>query len=359
MQVATEVVSMLDFSHTMFARLLPAAQSILWFGCKVERPIFNFTSRVAITQAWGTTYNLLARMADESFKELSNLGQDWLVWLFCRGDNSQRAHKRRKMRIGRENSMKIGFAVTAADAIDFNPDAADLDDHLRHVAQNPRAQLTTDSLRQLVDFAHIETSLELQWVQVLTNYVPRLARYKPDVTRLFETDGAKLRVPLHKTHMRPMGPSAKNESIMTELRDAVLDILSQIGQRPDSFLRRLFPIGGDGLTFEKLVWLKRLMQFQADEFQRFDIVYPFLETWHAQWTYLSLIYETHYGPLPLTEDPSQLGHSAAKINQKRPAKLRKVDYYPALYGAYTILDARILDCWRYRGTMETMRRLPC
>ena len=69
--------------------------------------------------------------------------------------------------------------------------------------------------------------------------------------------------------------------------------------------------------------------------------------------------ETHYGPLPLTKDPSQLGHSAAKINQKRPAKLSKVDYYPALYGAYTILDARILDRWRYRGTMEKMRRLPC
>ena len=76
---------------------------------------------------------------------------------------------------------------------------------------------------------------------------------------------------------------------MTELRDAVLDILSQIGQCPDSFLRWLFLIRGDGLTFEKLVWLKRLMQFQADEFQHFDIVYPFLETWHAQWTYLSLI----------------------------------------------------------------------
>ncbi|KAM5546217.1 hypothetical protein V8D89_000344 [Ganoderma adspersum] len=268
--VATEVVSILDFSHTMFARLLPAAQSILWFGCKVDRPVFNFTSRVGITNSWGTTYNLLARMADESAKKLEEIGRNWVLWLICRGDNSQRAHKQRELRIGRESAMKIGFAVTAADVIDFDLWAADLDDHLHRVAQNLRAQLTTDSLRELVDFSHIEIALELQWLQVLTNYVPALAHC-------------------------------------------------------------------------------RLMQFHPDAFKRFDIVYPFLETWHAQWTYLSLIYETHYGSMvPLTDDPSRLGHSAAKIGQKPPAKMSKVDYYPALYGAYTVLDARILDCWRLK-----------
>ncbi|PIL25940.1 hypothetical protein GSI_11694 [Ganoderma sinense ZZ0214-1] len=266
--VATEVVSILNFSHTIFACLLPTAQSILWFGCKVERPVFNFISHVGITQGWGTTYNLLARMANEAFEELAKLGQDWSVWLVCHGDNSQWVHKRREMRIGRENSMKIGFAVTACNAIDFDPSAADLDDHLGQVAQNLHAQLTTNSLRELVNFAHVETTLELQWLQVLTNYIPCLACYKS--------------------------------------------------------------------------------QFQTDEFKCFDIIYPFLETWHAQWTYLSLIYETHYGPMPLSEDPSHLGHSAVKINQKPLAKLSKVDYYPALYGAYTVLDARMLNCWRLK-----------
>ncbi|KAI1781902.1 hypothetical protein LXA43DRAFT_1105136 [Ganoderma leucocontextum] len=343
--VATEVLSILNFSHTMFARLLPAAQSILWFGCKVERPIFNFTSRVGITQGWGTSYNLLARLAEEAGEAVAAVGRDPLQWLFCVGDNAQRGHKQREMRMGRENSMKVGFAATAMDAIDFDGDAPDLDDHLRRVAQNLRAQLNPDGLRDMIDFAHIEVALELQWLQVLTNYVPSLARYKPAVVKLFETEGAKLIVPPHKTRIRPLAPAAKNESITTELRDALIDILGQLGQHANDYVLRVFPIGGDGLTFEKAVLLKQLLQFQTDPFQRFDLIYPFLETWHAQWTYLSLIYESHFGPL-LSNDPSSLGHSATKINQKRPSNLSKVDYYPALYTAYIVLDARMLDCWR-------------
>ncbi|KAI1790500.1 hypothetical protein LXA43DRAFT_973673 [Ganoderma leucocontextum] len=336
--VATEVLSILNFSHTMFARLLPAAQSILWFGCKVERPIFNFTS-------WGTSYNLLARLAEEAGEAVAAVGRDPLKWLFCVGDNAQRGHKQREMRMGRENSMKVGFAATAMDAVDFDGDAPDLDDHLRRVAQNLRAQLNPDGLRDMIDFAHIEVALELQWLQVLTNYVPSLARYKSAVVKLFETEGAKLIVPPHKTRIRPLAPAAKNESITTELRDALIDILGQLGQHANDYVLRVFPIGGDGLTFEKAVLLKQLLQFQTDPFQRFDLIYPFLETWHAQWTYLSLIYESHFGPL-LTNDPSSLGHSATKINQKRPSNLSKVDYYPALYTAYIVLDARMLDCWR-------------
>lgn len=87
------------------------------------------------------------------------------------------------------------------------------------------------------------------------------------------------------------------------------------------------------------------MQFQDDSFKRFENVVPFLETWHTEWAFVSLIFESHWGDA-LTNDPSKLGHSATKIDQKPPTNLKKVDYYSAIFLAYLVLDVRMLDCFR-------------
>jgi len=160
------------------------------------------------------------------------------------------------------------------------------------------------------------------------------------------TKGSKLRVPDRKTVIHPLGTSAKNENVITELRDVAVDFLGQIGQHDgDHDADRLFFMGGDGLTFERLLKLKEYMQFQDDPFKQFANVVPFLETWHAEWTFVSLIFETHWGAT-LTTDPSKLGHSATKIDQKTPTNLKKVDYYAGIYVTYLVLDVRMLDCFR-------------
>ncbi|KAI0713539.1 hypothetical protein C8Q76DRAFT_796499 [Earliella scabrosa] len=343
--VATELLSSLNFSHTMFARLLPAARSILFFASGVPRAIFDYHSRVGNTQSWSTTYSTLARLAKQDAEELVRIGRDEALWGVLRGDNVQEFEKVYDPRIGRESKMKVGLAATYAEVFDFIPAAADLDDRLRRIEENKRAELTVSQLVDMVDFDHIEAAFELQWVQVLTNYIPCLAKYKPDVAKLYETDGAKLRVPPRKTRIHSLATMAKNEAVTTELRDAVVDLLQQIGQHEEDYTRRLVPVGGDGLTFEKIVQLKNLLRFQDSEFRRLDIVLPFLETWHTQWTFLCLIYETHFGTA-LSNDPATLGHSASKINQKEPPNLKKVDYYPYLYLLFIVLDARMLDCWR-------------
>ncbi|KAI1781905.1 hypothetical protein LXA43DRAFT_1069593 [Ganoderma leucocontextum] len=344
--VATEILSSLDFAHTHFARRLPAARGALYFALGAERGIFDYNSRVTHTQSHSMTYTTLAQLSKAHAEELKRLSQDESRAGIGWADNIQQLARVHEQRLGQESTMQVGFSATWSEAFDFDPAALDVDDRLDRITQNLRSQVTIDSLSAMIDYAHLDVAFKLQWLQVLTNYVPCLARYKPDVAALFKTEGAKLVVPLRQTQIHCLAPAVKNETIMTELRDAMVDFFAQLGQQPGQYKHHLIPFGGDGLTYEKYVHMKNLLQFQEDEFQRFNLLYPFLETWHAQWTYLSLIYEAHYGDY-LTADPSTLGHSATKIDQKRPPNLKKkIDYYPCLYIAYIVLDARMLDCWR-------------
>ncbi|GBE84701.1 hypothetical protein SCP_0606810 [Sparassis crispa] len=224
-------------------------------------------------------------------------------------DNVQKYVRRRDARIGHGNYMKIGLTATVAEAVDFDPAVGDIDDKRARIAQNLRAELTVEKLLGMIDIAHFRKVGTLQWLHTLVTYIPQLAKYQSAVAKLYKTDGAKLCLPSkQKTIMHPLATVAKNENIMTELRDALVDFL-------------------------------------GDEFRSFEIIQPFLELWHTEWTHLSLTYEAHWGSL-LTPDPSKLGHSASKINQKAPANLKKVNYYPAAYTSYLVLDVRMLDCWR-------------
>lgn len=121
-----------------------------------------------------------------------------------------------------------------------------------------------------------------------------------------------------------------------------------MGYTEDSPPDHLIHVGGDGLTCERMVLLKLYMQFHDTPFQRLEWLQPFLKTWHTSWTDLSRIFEAHWDSL-LSSDPSSIGHSANQIKRKAqaPSSLKKVDYYPYSELAYQVLDARILDCWRY------------
>jgi hypothetical protein len=125
--------------------------------------------------------------------------------------------------------------------------------------------------------------------------------------------------------------------VTVELRDALLDFFEQIGQTRDDHLRRLIMVGGDGLTYEKILLLKKYLQSHGNEFESFKLVEPELEMWHTEETNLSRIFETHWGR-SLSIDPSTLGHSARKIGRDKPANLKKVDYYPSAQLAYLVLD---------------------
>jgi len=99
------------------------------------------------------------------------------------------------------------------------------------------------------------------------------------------------------------------------------------------------------MTYEKILQLKKYLQFHEDDLLSLNLLEPVLALWHTMWTDLSRIFETHWGE-SLSTDPSTLSYSAAKIGRPQPANLKKVDYYPHSELAYLILDIRMLDCWR-------------
>jgi len=166
--------------------------------------------------------------------------------------NVQQHTKVREHRIGRENVMKIGVAGTVAEMFDFDIAVADAGKRTQLLESNMRATLTVESLLGVIDHHHLRQVFVLQWLQTLVNYIPELAPYKPKVADIYRTCASKFRVPDKKTVIHPLGTASKNENVITELRDAMID-------------------------FERLLKLKQYMQFQDSAFKRFENIIPFLK----------------------------------------------------------------------------------
>ena len=102
-------------------------------------------------------------------------------------------------RIGCENTLNIGIAATYIKLNDIDPKAFNLDDKQHRLKENRRQAVTVDQLHELVDRKHLETVGTLQWLHVLTHYIPKLQEWKKEVSILYCTKGAKLRLPKRAT----------------------------------------------------------------------------------------------------------------------------------------------------------------
>ncbi|KAI0348908.1 hypothetical protein OH77DRAFT_1440721, partial [Trametes cingulata] len=343
--VAVNAISILNFSRSSCANLLPTTYGLMYFALSAPFDLFHIGSRIGLMPAYTTIYRDLERLGAHAAESVQALGRDaarcGVIWL----DNVQNYLRQRDMRIGRENVLISGVAGTYVEAWECDPKALDLDDKRARVSQNLRRNLTVEQLIGFVDQQHRETVGMLQWLRVLTTYIPELRKYRTHVTKLYQTRGAVQQLPVRESQVHPLSTSGKSETVTTELKDVLLDFLMQTGQQADDYQRRLVMLGGDGLTYEKLHQLKNYLQFHEDEFESFEIVQPMLALWHTLWTDLSRLVETHWGP-PRSEDPSTLGHSAQKIRRPTPANLKKVDFQAGSELVYLVLDARMLDCWR-------------
>jgi hypothetical protein len=73
---------------------------------------------------------------------------------------------------------------------------------------------------------------------------------------------------------------------MTELKSSLLDFEAQIGQTQKKYVQRVQPVGGDGLSFQRVLELKSYLRFHEHEFGSFGLLKPFLEALHTLWTNL-------------------------------------------------------------------------
>jgi len=81
-------------------------------------------------------------------------------------------------------------------------------------------------------------------------------------------------------------------------------------------------VGGDELTYKKMLLLKKYLQTHEHKFDSFELMELELEIWHTQETDCSCIFKTHWG-CSLRIYPSMLGHSARKMAWDKPASLKK------------------------------------
>ncbi|TFK73715.1 hypothetical protein BDN72DRAFT_868943 [Pluteus cervinus] len=355
--VVTGVLSTLNFSRTSHANLLPLATGLLFMGSGVSWDVFRHTSRFGITPAYASVLRALTALSDNQAMLTRSHGRDVNTIGRLGTDNIQNYLLQRDPGIGRENQLNIGLAATYYEVEGVDASVFDLDSKREHLRQAKRKNLTVDELFNLIDARHLETVGSLQWLSALISHIPELEQMKPLIATRYKTDAAKHRLPAVPTKVHPLATSSHSESTLPELKAALADFLEQSGQSKDLPKPRLFPIGGDGLTFEKLVQLKEMLQFHDTPFDSFEFVEPLLEWWHTMWTDLSRIFETYWGNIVQPTNPASLGHSAKKIGRKQPANLKKVDFYPNSQLAYLILDARLLDCWRLHFKQDNLEGL--
>lgn len=305
-----------------------------------------YGSRIGDMPSYSTVYNALKGLAVHEATVTAAHANDPTKLGFLQFDNVQNYSRQRDHRIGRANKMNTGIAATYCELEDVDITAADLDEKRRLVSENRRAKVTIEELLGMIDHRHLDTVLSLHWLRILVNSIPELSKWQEHVSMLFREKAGRLKLPVKPTKVHPLASSGKNETITTELKDALFDFFAQMGQKDGEYLRRKIMAGGDGLTFQKMLEIQRYLQFHSDPFQSLELLEPILSTWHTEWTDISRIFETHWDAL-LSPDPSSLGHSAAQINRSEPTSLKKVDYYPAVELMYLVVEVRILDCWRY------------
>lgn len=321
------------------------SKSLLEFAYGVPYDVFAYNSRVGTSVSYWSVCKHLKDLSEEEAQIVFNVGRDPGRGVVIVMDNVQNFHLQRDPRIGRENTMNVGLAATLIEIDGVDPRAFSLDDKRLRLMNSEREALTVGRLLSFINGPHIETVCGLHWLRTLVNYIPSLSHLKEQVSMLFWTRAQKFQLPIKANKVHPLATSSNNETVNTELKDALMDFLSQIGHAENDYPRQLILASGDGMTYEKILQLKKYLQFHEDDLLSLNLLEPVLALWHTMWTDLSRIFETHWGE-SLSTDPSTLSYSAAKIGRPQPANLKKVDYYPHSELAYLILDIRMLDCWR-------------
>ena len=350
-QIATEILCQINYVHNRYAKRLQIFNGILYYSSGASHTILAHTSRMGITTSHTNILQTLEELSKDEAKKLEAIGKDPKRGLDLVFDNVQTYAKQWEMRIGRDNVMKVGMAATAVEINDFKPETVNLERRRQLIrdGMEQKMALTAEGILRFVNTDHARIVGALHWLQILTTYVPELEDYKGSVQQMFLTKPpATMRLDrdgVRKTIVHPLATSGKSETATRELKEGLLDFLEQMGQTPDDYQRRVVLAGGDGLTFEQMGNLKRLMQTQDGPFKTFEILQPYLQLWHTEWTDLCQLFTAHFGE-DQSADPSTLGHSSAKTGFKRPANLAKIDYYPGSHHLYRVFDARVLDCWR-------------
>ncbi|KAJ3763075.1 hypothetical protein EV360DRAFT_34256 [Lentinula raphanica] len=346
--VVTYALSSLLFARNRNANLLPADKGMLLFACQTNRYLFAHESRIGASTNYTTVLKMLDEHAEANAAAVKEIAWSKTRSGLLRFDNMQKQINVRHQRLGHTSQMLIGCAGTYCEGEQLEEGALSLDDKKRCLQENLREKLSFDQLWGLIDHGFLSNVLPLQWLDTLFIFLadlPGIRHYTIQLQQLYEKIGTKQKVSPRITKVYPLKSNAYNETMTAELLKAIQDFFAQLGMSSEEFNPRLILAGGDGLSYERMVQLKNYLQFLDNEFDRLDVLEPFLEIWHTIWTNLSRIYEAHWVGLT-SADPSTLGFGGNTLKRKEPGNVSKVDYYRYMDLLDSQVEARMLDIWR-------------
>ncbi|KAJ6629792.1 hypothetical protein B0H10DRAFT_2160400 [Mycena sp. CBHHK59/15] len=319
--------------------LLPLMPGILYLGSSAPVELINYNCRIGTMPAPDTVRRALITLSEDEGRATQAHRGDLETAGFLFVNNTQNYARARDLRIGRESIMNIG--IPHIDVEVFN-----LADKRALIALNRRKDITVDDLLGFVDQLDADATGALHFLEVLARCIPSLKPLCVEIGLRFSATATTM-VPPGESIVHPLACSGKKETIPTELKDAMLDFLQQIGQTPEHYLKRKLSIGGDGLTYAMLLQLQNFLQYNNDAFKSFEIMEPQLQVWHTKWTDVIRVFQTHWGRTTGKQtNPASLGFSAAKIGRPAPSQMKKVEFYSRTQLMYLVLDAKILDLWQ-------------
>ncbi|KAJ7115602.1 hypothetical protein C8R43DRAFT_1138060 [Mycena crocata] len=229
-QVVAHCLSVLNFCKNGNARLEPLARGILYLSSRVPIDIITNNSRIGTMPSVNTIMQALKDFSDQKAVIIRKRGRDI-------------------------SAMKNPDGSWTATFFEFWVDLRALDylDKRNRILNSCRPTLTVHDLLALIDQQHLKNIGILQFLEALTNYIPEANIYKNEIYLRYRTRVAKLQVPPGRNNISPLATSGKNEVSITELKDAWLDFLEQLGMQPGDYDPRLFFGGGDGLSYNNML----------------------------------------------------------------------------------------------------------
>ncbi|KAI0055021.1 hypothetical protein BV25DRAFT_1922169 [Artomyces pyxidatus] len=282
--ICTSVISKLIFGRNSWTNLFAMCRGISLFATKAHQSMYRVRSRLAQCVPYSTVHTTLVTMAVAERKVVQELfatpDADPPLVVF---DNMQAMARRREQKLGTANKMIIGTGATAVKMENCEPGAFDLAPILEKYEQGGCRELRIQDVLDKIDIERMQKVFAYHWLDALVTYVPDLAVYRTEVSKLFARNIRKHQInPKQHTTVYPLSTNSANEVSTRGLKDALTDFLKQLGITKTTLGKRLIFFHGDGKSYEGMLKVKKYLSASFDSFSSLRFIRPVLELWHTK-----------------------------------------------------------------------------
>ncbi|KAK0471235.1 hypothetical protein IW261DRAFT_1344746 [Armillaria novae-zelandiae] len=356
-------VAILALLHLLYAYaiIFPTLVGVFLFTCNAHRDVIAMLSRIGISVAYSTVLSSLHILASDADTRLRTFGAtlDSAAPTFqILFDNVNKMRCAWQQSLGCRDEVKSGMVATLVQLEDVLPGALKAEPLLRNIAKQERKNLTVMALRQDVDWGNLRGIGGATVLHVWLKHVLALARFQPDVERLFSSSYAKQPLWLRKSQVFSMQSTNIDESMTHGTKNVLYNLVTaQLGIAVAWMVRWLICVCGDQLTIDQICTIKRYMSKVQPGFEWHDWALPIIQLWHLKWNWQKAIFHLHWFPL----DGNKLyglHQETVEIMERTKFNHDKCNFYPAHHILEDHFEAMILEALRLICEEKTGKSYP-